>query len=148
MPLCFWDEAFHTACFLINHLPGRTIGMTTPLQQLFGTAPDYTFLRTFGCARWPCLRPYNNRKIQFRSKRCVFLGYSSMHKGYKCLHVSSIRVYISRDVIFAEFFSLCRSIIVRLATFILWWTPAACISGFVRSYCSKQCGGWGIFFHG
>jgi hypothetical protein len=32
----------------------------------------------------------------------VFLGYSSLHKGYKCLHVPSNRVYISRDVIFDE----------------------------------------------
>ena len=102
MPLRFWDEAFHTACFLINRLPTRTINMNTPLQRLFGTAPDYTFLRTFGCACWPCLRPYNNHKLQFRSKRCVFLGYSSTHKGYKCLHVSSGRVYISRDVVFDE----------------------------------------------
>lgn len=32
----------------------------------------------------------------------VFLGYSSLHKGYKCLHVPSNRVYISRDVVFDE----------------------------------------------
>ena len=32
----------------------------------------------------------------------MFLGYSSLHKGYKCLHVPSNRVYISRDVVFDE----------------------------------------------
>ena len=32
---------------------------------------------------------------------CV-LGYSSLHKGYKCLHVPSNHVYISRDVVFDE----------------------------------------------
>jgi hypothetical protein len=31
-----------------------------------------------------------------------FLRYSSIHKGYKCLHVPSNRVYISRDVVFDE----------------------------------------------
>lgn len=34
--------------------------------------------------------------------KCVFLGYSQHHKGFKCLDVSSGRVYISRDVIFDE----------------------------------------------
>jgi hypothetical protein len=34
--------------------------------------------------------------------QCVFLGYSSTHKGYKCLHVPSNRVYISHDVVFDE----------------------------------------------
>ena len=32
----------------------------------------------------------------------MFLGYSSLHKGYKCFHIPSNRVYISRDVVFDE----------------------------------------------
>lgn len=59
-------------------------------------------MRTFGPVCWPYLRPYNECKLQFRSKRCVFIGYSMMHRGYRCLHVSTGRVYISRDVIFEE----------------------------------------------
>ena len=31
-----------------------------------------------------------------------FLGYSNLHKGYKCLEISTGRIYISRDVIFDE----------------------------------------------
>jgi histone deacetylase 1/2 len=76
--------------------------MKTPVELLFHEPPDYTFLKVFGCACWPHLRPYNSRKLEFRSKQCVFLGYSSMHKGYKCLHIPSNRVYISRDVVFDE----------------------------------------------
>lgn len=48
------------------------------------------------------MRPYNTHKLSFRSKQCVFLGYSSSHKGYKCLDTDSGRIYISRDVIFDE----------------------------------------------
>ena len=59
-------------------------------------------LRTFGCACWPNLGPYNSRKLQFRSTQCVFLGYSPLHKGFKCLDPSTGRVYISRDVTFDE----------------------------------------------
>ena len=101
-PFRFWSDAFFTTCYLINRLPTRVLNMKTPLEILFQEIPDYTFLKVFGCACWPHLRPYNSHKLEFRSKQCVFLGYSSIHKGYKCLHVATNRVYISRDVVFDE----------------------------------------------
>ena len=102
MPLKFWDEAFLTATHLINLLPSKVINYQTPFEKLFLEKPKYNSLHIFGCAVWPNLRPYNSRKLAFRSTRCVFLGYSSMHKGYKCLEPSTGRVYISRDVVFDE----------------------------------------------
>jgi hypothetical protein len=87
---------------LINRLPSKIINDFSLLERLFHQTPDYTFLRTFGCACWPHLRPYNSTKLEFRSKQCVFLGYSDMHKGYEYLEISTGRVYISRDVIFDE----------------------------------------------
>ena len=102
MPLKFWDEAFATAVFVINRLPSKVIHNETPHERLFHQQPDYCSLRTFGCACWPNLRPYNTQKLAFRSKQCVFLGYSNLHKGFKCLDLSIGRVYISRDVIFDE----------------------------------------------
>lgn len=102
MPIRFWDEAFHSACYLINRLPSRVTNGDTPLYRLLGTKPDYKFLKVFGCACWPNLRPYNTQKLNFRSKECVFVGYSANHKGYKCLDRESGRIYISRDVVFDE----------------------------------------------
>lgn len=101
LPLKFWWNAFHTAVFLINRLPTPTLNNISPYQKIFHKKPDYNFLRTFGCACYPYLRPYNRHKLEFRSGRCVFIGYSSQHKGYQCLH-SSGRVYISNHVIFDE----------------------------------------------
>jgi histone deacetylase 1/2 len=102
MPLKFWDEAFLTAMFLLNRLPTRVLDNDTPFGRLYEKSPNYSFLRTFGCVVWQNLRPYNYRKLEFRSKRCVFLGYSNLHKGFKCFDPSSGRVYISRDVVFDE----------------------------------------------
>jgi hypothetical protein len=102
MPLKFWDEAFMAATFLINRLPSKVIENQTPFERLLKQKPEYLSLRTFGCACWPNLRPYNHHKLELRSKQCAFLGYSNLHKGYKCLDIQSGRVYISRDVIFDE----------------------------------------------
>lgn len=40
-------------------------------------------------------------KLDFRSKECLFLGYSQLHKGYICLS-SRGRIFISKDVLFDE----------------------------------------------
>jgi histone deacetylase 1/2 len=83
-------------------LPSKVIDLDTPIECLLGTTPNYDALRVFGCACWPNLHPYNKQKLSFRSTRCVFLGYSSHHKGVKCLDPSTGHVYISRDVVFYE----------------------------------------------
>jgi hypothetical protein len=102
MHLKFWDEAFSTTACLINRLPSRVIDFSSPFEKLFGSTPDYPWLKVFGCACWPHLRPYNTRKLELCSKKFVFLGYSSSHKGYKCLDIVTGRVYVSRDVVFDE----------------------------------------------
>lgn len=55
----------------------------------------------FGCACYPYLRPYNHHKLSCQTSRCIFLGYSSLHKSYQCLH-SYGKVYISNHVVFDE----------------------------------------------
>ena len=83
-------------------MPTPVLQNKSPFHTLFHCEPDYCFLRTFSCACWPNLRPYNKNKLQPRSLMCLFLGYSPLHKGYKCLHLPSNRVYISWDVVFNE----------------------------------------------
>lgn len=43
----------------------------------------------------------NSHKLDFKSSKCVFTGYSDSHTGYRCLHPSGI-IYITRNVIFNE----------------------------------------------
>ena len=58
-------------------------------------------LRCFGCTCYPYLRDYNKHKFAYHSSKCVFIGYSPSHKGYKCLHASG-KIYIARHVVFYE----------------------------------------------
>lgn len=41
-------------------------------------------------------------KLDFCSTLCIFPGYSNLLKGYKCLNRFTIRLYVSRDVVFDE----------------------------------------------
>ena len=101
LPASFWDDAFTTACFLINRIPTKTILHPSPFEKLFKSKPDYHQLRVFGCLCYPHVRPYNKNKLQFRSDAATFLGYSPHHKGYKAL-LSNGKTIITRDIIFDE----------------------------------------------
>jgi hypothetical protein len=96
----FMVDAFLTSTFIINHLPTVVLQNSSPFQKLFKIDPDYKALRVFGCKCFPLLRPYTAHKLEFRSKPCIFLGYS--HAGYRCLDTVTDWVYLSRNVVFDE----------------------------------------------
>lgn len=81
LPLKFWDHAFVTTSYLINRLPSLTLHNHSPYYKLLNKTSDYTCLRVFGYACFPFLRPYNSHKLDYRSQECIFLGYSTTHKG-------------------------------------------------------------------
>ena len=70
--------------------------------MILGSAPAYESLKVFGCACYPLLAPFGRSKLDFKSTRCVFMGYSTNHKGYLCLEPHTNRFYISRHVKFNE----------------------------------------------
>ena len=102
LPLSYWSYAISTTTHIINRLPTPVLNNKSPWESLFHSMPDITHLRTFGCTCFPLLRPYNIHKLQPHTKPCIFLGYPTHSKGYICLEPSSLRVYISRHVLFNE----------------------------------------------
>ena len=98
----YWFDACLTATYLINRLPTKVLSNKSPYEKLFHRPPIYEFFKVFGCKCFPWLTPYARNKLQPKSKSCVFLGYSLNHQGYKCLDLSTSRMYLSRHVLFDE----------------------------------------------
>jgi transposase InsO family protein len=102
LPASYCAEALHTATHLLNRLPSKAVSHPTPYFALYGTAPTYAHLRVFDCVCYPNTSATAPHKLSPRSTRCLFLGYSSDHKGYRCLDLASHRIIISRHVVFNE----------------------------------------------
>ncbi|KAJ4768699.1 hypothetical protein LUZ62_079074 [Rhynchospora pubera] len=102
IPFTYWDTVFESVVFVINRLPSITTNAVSPFELLFKQKPNYQHFHVIGCACYPLLRPYNQHKMQPRSEKCVFLGYSQTYKGYQCLHLLTNKMYVSRHVIFDE----------------------------------------------
>jgi hypothetical protein len=85
LPASYWAEALHITTHLLNRLPSKAVNHPTPYFALYGTTPTYDHLCVFGCACYPNTFATAPHKLSPRSTRCLFLGYSSDHKGYRCL---------------------------------------------------------------
>lgn len=90
------------ATYISNILPSKSINLQSPLYMLYNKNPSYSHLHVFGCLCFP-LSPSNTiHKLQPRSTPCVFLGYPSNHRGYKCLDMTRNKIIICRHVLFDE----------------------------------------------
>ena len=102
VPRRFWGDAVMAACYLINRIPTRILNDTSPFEVLNKTKPSLDHLRVFGCVCF-ILRPGELRdKLEAKSTRGMFLGYSTTQKGYKCYDFSKNRTVVSREVKFIE----------------------------------------------
>lgn len=102
LPPIFWVEALHVAVHLQNILPSSSINNQTSFYLLFNKRPTYDHLRSFGCLCYPNLNNATIHKLSPRSSQCIFLGYPTQHRGYRCFDLNTKRIIISRHVIFDE----------------------------------------------
>ena len=95
-----------TATHLINRTPSKTLNLKAPINLLSSEYP-YLCLKTnlsakiFGCIVYVHL--HHTGKLDHRAIKCIFLGYSTTQKGYKCYHPSSRKFFITADAKFDDF---------------------------------------------
>ncbi|KAF8051082.1 hypothetical protein N665_1804s0001 [Sinapis alba] len=95
-------DAVLTACYLINRIPTRILQDQSPYEVLNKTRPTIDHMRVFGCLCFVLIPGEQRNKLEAKSTRAMFIGYSPHQKGYKCYVPETRRVLISRDVKFVE----------------------------------------------
>ena len=96
----FWVEAMTYACHLINRLPSTTIDDRIQLEVWTGQPVyDYDSLHVFGSTTYYHVK---ESKLDPRTKKAIFLGFSSVIKGYRLWCPSSKKIVSNRDVTFDE----------------------------------------------
>ena len=106
MPKHFWanvvSNVVSTACFFINRMPSSILGWATPVQTLFPHKSLFPIEpQVFG---YTCfvqdVHPHVS-KLNLKSLKWIFLGYTRVQKGYRCYYPSLYR-YVFNDVTFLE----------------------------------------------
>ncbi|GFZ04975.1 hypothetical protein Acr_17g0005470 [Actinidia rufa] len=95
----FWHMVVRTATYLINWTPSRVLQGKAPLHILQPTSTLFPIIpRVFGCTCFVQNRSLTRTKLDDKAVRCIFLGYSSMSKGYRCYDPVTRYMYHSLDV--------------------------------------------------
>ncbi|KAL0641711.1 hypothetical protein Bca4012_102729 [Brassica carinata] len=98
----FWGDAVQTACYLINRVPTKILKNLSPFEVLNKSKPFIDHLRVFGCVCYVMTPGEQRNKLEAKSTKAMFIGYSITQKGYKCYDPEARRVMVSREVKFIE----------------------------------------------
>ncbi|BBN70448.1 hypothetical protein Prudu_1477S000700 [Prunus dulcis] len=90
--------------FLAQGIIHQTTTLFTPQQNGVSERKNLSklLLKVFGCIAYVNVYSHQRSKLDPCALRCVFIGYSSTHKCYKCYHPPTQKVHITLDVTFHE----------------------------------------------
>ncbi|KAL8137841.1 hypothetical protein V2J09_003842 [Rumex salicifolius] len=102
VPKMFWAEAVQWANHVLNRCPALVVLNTTPEEAWSGVKPSVEHFKIFGCIGHVHIPDVKRTKLDHKSVKCVFLGFSSESKAFRMFEPLGKKVHISRDVIFEE----------------------------------------------
>ena len=102
LPKSFWAEAVSTSIYLLNRSPTKAVTEKTPYETWFGRKPNVSHLKVFGSIAYAHIPFEKRQKLDEKSIKCIFVGYSDETKGYRLYNPENKELIISRDVIFNE----------------------------------------------
>jgi hypothetical protein len=73
-----------TVVYLINRMPSRILGMKSPAELLLGKREFKLSSGVFDCVCFMKDHRPSVGKLDPEAVKCIFIGYSSTQKGYKC----------------------------------------------------------------
>ena len=82
LPHKFWGEALSTVAYLRNRGPTKAVNEMTPHEAWTGEKLKVDHLRIFGCQAFVHIPNDERKKLDSKSKKCVFVGYETTTKGY------------------------------------------------------------------
>lgn len=74
----------------------------TPFEAWSGIKPTVSHLRIFGSIAYALIPSHSRQKLDEKSIKCIFIGYSTHAKAYQLYNPQNENLLTRRDVIFNE----------------------------------------------
>ena len=72
----YWAHAVHTAAYILNKSPTNMVKNSTPYEAWFCRKPTISHLKSFGYACFVQIPAQQRHKLDGKSTKCIFIGYS------------------------------------------------------------------------
>ena len=102
LPKTFWAEALSTTTYVINRSPSMPLDGDTLQKVWTGKEVSYRYLKVFGCLAYVHVAKDRRRKLDPKTRPCIFLRYGDDEFGYRVWDPVDKKVFRSRDIIFME----------------------------------------------
>jgi len=87
---------------LLNRNPTKAICGRTPYEAWSRRKPEVTNFKVFGCLAYALVPDTDRHKLEAKSRKCIFIGYSTELNAYKLYDPLYKKMVINRDVICDE----------------------------------------------
>ncbi|KAA0066490.1 gag/pol protein [Cucumis melo var. makuwa] len=99
LPNSFWGYAVQTAVYILNCVPSKSV-FETPLKLWNGRKGSLRHFRIWGCLAH--VLENNPKKLEPRSKLCLFVGYPKGTRGGYFYDPKDNKVFVSTNATFLE----------------------------------------------
>ena len=99
LPDWFWGYAVETVVYIVNMVPSKSV-LETPYELWRGYKGSLRHFRIWGCPAHVLVQ--NSKKLERRSKLCLFIGYPKETKGDLFYDPQENRVFVSTNATFLE----------------------------------------------
>lgn len=102
LPKHFWTEVVYITVYLINMFLTKVVWNHTHFEALSGRKSSIKHLKVFSCVSYAQIPNEKRYNLDETSEKWIFVGYSSLSKGYRLYNLKTNKVIIKRDVFFDE----------------------------------------------
>ena len=92
----------NTAVYILNRSYTKALQGKAHQEAYSGKKPSMLHFRTFGCTCYAHVPDVSRKKLDAKSKKCIFLGYSEESKAHRLYDPEARKILASRDVVFDE----------------------------------------------
>ncbi|KAI5343366.1 hypothetical protein L3X38_011242 [Prunus dulcis] len=100
LPYYLWVEVVHTTVYILNRCPTRALGDKTPFEAYSRRKRGIAHLKIFGCLCYVYISSEVRQKLDAKSTKGIFVGYTTCEKGYRMYDPITKKLLLSRDIVF------------------------------------------------